>query len=92
MMMMTTLKKTKRIMTIASRAVSQSPQPALLYAICLGCRQEFRLAQNVECNICREKRKVIFYGRNITFDCNSCKTYSNRRINCSKCNEDIWKY
>ena len=46
--------------------------------------------QNVECNICREKLKVNFHGRNITFDCNSCKTYSYRRIKCSKCNEDSY--
>ena len=51
-----------------------------IQATCLGCRQECRLAQNLECNICREKLKVNFYGRNITIDCKSCKTYSNRRL------------
>ena len=60
--------------------------------LCLGCRQESWLEKNVECNICREKLEVNFYGRNIQFDCNSCKTYLNKRIRCSNCKKDEWKY
>ena len=75
----------------------QSSEPiaaasSYLQAVCLGCRQESWLAKNVACNICREKLGVNFYGRNIQFDCNSCKTYLNKRIRCSNCNEDEWKY
>ena len=64
---------------------------SVIQLVCLGCRHESGLAKNLKCNICSEKLKLIFYGRHIQF-VHPCKTDSNKRIKCPKCNEDEWEY